>query len=170
MEETSPARVETSTAEKQWKCSECASIFRRQDHLKRHTLTPYRDVLRRHWKSCKARVEAGHAMPAPFRSGKQKRACDSCAGLRKACNGEQPCSECGHRHRRCTYQRLGEEDDPAGSGSRILSNLERQDRASQMDVVSGSSASEQPWSLGLQTFYPSREASMRIKDRYNYAT
>jgi hypothetical protein len=94
-------------------------------------------VLRRHWKSCKARVDGGHAIPERERGGKHKRACDSCANMRKACNGELPCSECAQREKKCTYKRLVE-DEPLPQAP-----FESQD----------TNRSETTWDLGLSTFF-----------------
>jgi hypothetical protein len=103
-------------------------------------------VLRRHWKSCRARVDGGYAIPEPERGGKHKRACDSCASLRKACNGEIPCYECVQREKECTYQRL-EDEPPTSQGS-----FEKQ-HAENSGTTDNINCSE-PWDLGPATLYP----------------
>lgn len=115
------------------------------------TTTP-RDVLRRHWKSCKARVDSGHAIPEPERGGKHKRACDSCASLRRACNGETPCAECAQRERQCTYQRLLDDELPLSSTSQAL--LETPDAESSGASDDAPNVSESSWDLGPATLYP----------------
>lgn len=104
------------------------------------------DVLRRHWKTCKTRIHDGHEIPEPGRGGKHKRACDSCAVLRKACNGDLPCSACTQREKECTYRRLVEEHlslPPAQAPSKSTHTEDT--------IVS----SEPAWELGISTLYPS---------------
>lgn len=57
-----------------------------------------------------------------IQGGKHKRACDSCAGLRMACNGDNSCAECAHRRRLCTYQRLHEDVDGTGYSQEVGMN------------------------------------------------
>ena len=109
-------------------------------------------MLRRHWKSCKARVESGHAIPEPARGGKHKRACDSCASLRKACNGEIPCAECAQRAKKCTYQRLLDDEPSLPSTSRAL--LQSPDAKSLGVNGDALKVSELSWDLGAATLYP----------------
>lgn len=111
-----------------------------------------RDVLRRHWKSCKARVDSGHEIPEPERGGKQKRACDSCAGLRKACNGEMPCAECTQRERLCTYQRLLDDEIPLPSTSQASLEIPDIEGSGANDYAH--KVSESSWELGPATLYP----------------
>lgn len=125
------------------------------------TKTP-RDVLRRHWKSCKARVDSGHAIPEPERGGKHKRACDSCASLRKACNGEIPCAECTQRERQCTYQRLLGDELPLPSISQAL--LGTPDAESSGVNNDAPKVAESSWDLGPATLYPTRtEINARLQ-------
>ncbi|KAL4908463.1 hypothetical protein BDW74DRAFT_100969 [Aspergillus multicolor] len=100
-------------------CSICPETFRRVEHLKRHALThddakphschfcgaQYKrsDALRRHWKTCTARVTAGVDIPKRSLSGKRKQACDSCTTRKRACSTGLPCSECAMRQTECTY-------------------------------------------------------------------
>jgi hypothetical protein len=65
-----------------------------------------RDVLRRHWTTCAKRRESGQEIPKADAGGKHKHACDACARLKKACNGQQPCAECESRGKLCSYERL----------------------------------------------------------------
>lgn len=109
-------------------------------------------MLRRHWKSCKARVDSGHEIPEPERGGKHKRACDSCASLRKACNGEIPCAECTQRQRQCTYQRLLDDELPLPSTSQSLLKTPAEESSAVNDNASEVSGSG--WQLGLATLYP----------------
>lgn len=128
-------------------------------------LTHTRDVLRRHWKSCKTRLEAGQAIPDGLRGGKHKRACDGCAVIRKACDGETPCSECNHRGKPCTYQRLFEADDDP-NGQRVTGKVPRtqEDQGHEVDT----DVPDDGWDLGYQTFYPSREARKAVYARNHY--
>ncbi|OQD83510.1 hypothetical protein PENANT_c016G11624 [Penicillium antarcticum] len=118
------------------------------------------DVLRRHWKSCKDRVGSGQAIPKPDRGGKHKRACDSCARLRKACTGELPCSECIHRGRGCTYQRLHEEETTLPSISQVL--LENPDTEG-LALETNTFKAPGSWNLGPATLYPSSAEAFRRK-------
>ncbi|CAG8909657.1 unnamed protein product [Penicillium egyptiacum] len=110
------------------------------------------DVLRRHWKSCKARVESGHTIPQPERGGKHKRACDSCAGLRKACNEKMPCAECTQREKQCTYRRLLDDELHLPSTSQALPEIPDAESLGAND--DGSKVSESSWDLGPATLYP----------------
>ncbi|PYH93571.1 hypothetical protein BO71DRAFT_305510, partial [Aspergillus ellipticus CBS 707.79] len=103
-------------------CQFCAAVFHRLDHYRRHAAThssekPFKcgfcgsqhkrgDVLRRHWKSCSARIHTGQAIPDPRVGGKERHACDACAKLKKCCDGGQPCLECSTRRKQCTYARI----------------------------------------------------------------
>ncbi|OKO98247.1 hypothetical protein PENSUB_9345 [Penicillium subrubescens] len=115
-------------------------------------------------------------MPESLRGGKHKRACDSCASIRKACNGENPCSECNHRGRPCTYQRLYEDID--GPTSSVRDDAEKNDpkidaSESEMDIddpAGQTGPSGSAWELGLQNFYPSRETSRIVYARNNFGT
>ncbi|KAJ5173209.1 hypothetical protein N7492_005802 [Penicillium capsulatum] len=173
--------LRTVTDPKVWTCDGCLATFGRIDHLKRHALTHHSekthschfcgasfgrgDVLRRHWKSCKTRREIGQEIPDSLRGGKHKRACDSCAVIRKACSGETPCSECNHRQRPCTYRRLTEGDDSSNQQfTNSTSNAEDNGYDVDIDVP------EDGWDLGHQTFYPSRETSLVVYARNNYGT
>lgn len=109
-------------------------------------------MLRRHWKSCKARVEGGYEIPEPERGGKHKRACDSCASLRKACNGEMPCAECTQRAKQCAYQRLLDDELPLPSTSQALPETRDVERASSSNDAP--KVSESSWDLGPATLYP----------------
>lgn len=123
-------------------------------------------MLRRHWKSCKARVDSGHEIPEPERGGKQKRACDSCAGLRKACNGEMPCAECTQRERQCTYQRLLDDELPLPSTSQAL--LETPDVESSGANDDAHKVSESSWELGPATLYPSHRKIIARRRKFPF--
>ncbi|KAJ5899479.1 hypothetical protein N7495_004223 [Penicillium taxi] len=165
-----------SAPQEKWKCDECSSTFTRLDHLKRHLLT-------------RSRLQSGQDIPGTQRGGKHKRACDSCAGLRKACSGTNPCAECDQRGRLCTYERLleyGESSSFVTANSGEAVRLENQG----MDIDTQHAATisakepetqnnemvvgEQPtWSLGPQSFYPSAiktstdEQQLALEDRDN---
>ncbi|KAJ5550108.1 hypothetical protein N7535_001950 [Penicillium sp. DV-2018c] len=96
-------------------------------------------------------------MPEPERGGKHKRACDSCASLKKACNGDVPCVECIQRDKLCTYQRLlGDEPSlqaisQTSSDAQNIENLVvGDDHDADARKAVGSS-----WDLGPATLYPS---------------
>ncbi|KAB8074809.1 hypothetical protein BDV29DRAFT_172900 [Aspergillus leporis] len=150
-----------------WSCQFCFSDFQRYDHFKRHIAThtserpyqcefcgsPYKrgDALRRHWKSCSSRITSGQDIPEPRHGGKEKHACDGCAKAKKSCSGTLPCSECCTRGRLCTYQRL-QNEEPALQ-SEYSESGQGQSQPSQSHGLNRST-----WDLGLQTFYPGRDA------------
>ncbi|KAL2816070.1 hypothetical protein BDW59DRAFT_177461 [Aspergillus cavernicola] len=104
-------------------CPLCPASFHRQEHLDRHRLShggerPFTctfcarsfkrcDVLQRHWRTCKTRLNAGAEIPRlPATSRPQKRrACERCARLKKACSLGSPCEACRARKHECTYRR-----------------------------------------------------------------
>ncbi|KAF2111889.1 hypothetical protein BDV96DRAFT_179870 [Lophiotrema nucula] len=101
-------------------CLSCSASFSRREHLQRHQLqhtsmTPFgctfctrhfgrRDILVRHLRSCKERLESGQDVPKLYqqRRGAKKRACDTCTRLKRACSGRFPCSVCTTRNRQCS--------------------------------------------------------------------
>ncbi|EAW14273.1 C2H2 type zinc finger domain protein [Aspergillus clavatus NRRL 1] len=130
------------------RCDVCSCTFRRSDHLKRHSRIhnpprPHKcqfcgstytrgDVLRRHWTTCAKRRESGQAVPQAEAGGKQKHACDACARLKKACNGQRPCGECESRGKPCSYQRLQGDEQPSSKRRRTTVGLDdRQDWGTQ---------------------------------------
>ncbi|OJJ87445.1 uncharacterized protein ASPGLDRAFT_1176992 [Aspergillus glaucus CBS 516.65] len=104
------------------RCPVCSRAFGRQAHLERHALThstdyPFScpfcdskykrsDALRRHWKTCNARLALGSQIPERTLSGKRKQACDRCADRKRACSQGQPCTGCLQYEAECTYQRV----------------------------------------------------------------
>lgn len=109
-------------------------------------------------------------MPQGHRGGKHKRACDGCASIRKACNGENPCSECNHRGRPCTYQRLYEDLDVTISSPRddSVKNGPKGDAfETGMDI---NEPEGPPWELGPQNFYPSRQTGQIVYARNSFGT
>ncbi|KAL3430105.1 hypothetical protein BDV09DRAFT_202413 [Aspergillus tetrazonus] len=83
------------------------------DDAKRHTchfsgpsISDFSDALRRHWKTCTARIAAGTEIPRRSLSGKRKQACDLCTERKRACSTGLPCSECAMRKAECTYHRV----------------------------------------------------------------
>lgn len=63
------------------------------------------DVLKRHWGTCKSRINRGLGIPfSPSRpSGRKKRACDRCTRLKRACNSSLPCNTCLTKQHECSY-------------------------------------------------------------------
>ncbi|OQE40156.1 hypothetical protein PENCOP_c006G03600 [Penicillium coprophilum] len=118
-------------------CPLCAAKFYRLQHLERHLLIhgssrPYacafceqpfnrRDALKRHWRSCKSRLDKGLAIPlSPNRpSGRKKRACDRCSKLKRACDSCFPCETCLAKRIECSYYGLQKQTrlEPISSGS-----------------------------------------------------
>ena len=74
-------------------------------------LTRSSDVLRKHMKTCSVRINQGLKMPSIGCPGKKVRACDQCAGTKKACDSGRPCSRCAVKRRECTYERLPFQED-----------------------------------------------------------
>ncbi|KAL4782480.1 hypothetical protein BJX76DRAFT_290699 [Aspergillus varians] len=114
-----------------------------------------RDVLRRHWKSCAARIQTAQTIPEPRHGGKEKHACDGCARLKRLCSGEQPCSECYSRGRISSYERLGDRNNKTESPP-------RKEDASAVSHDTGRIANSEvfdraqsTWDLGCQNFYAS---------------
>ncbi|KAI9371958.1 hypothetical protein BJX61DRAFT_534355 [Aspergillus egyptiacus] len=145
-----------------WNCDICSTNFQRLDHFKRHAATRT-DILRRHWKSCSARMETGQAIPEPRLGGKEKHACDGCARLKRSCSGGQPCSECHSRMRKCSYQRLGRRSStgapPQVRGGSADCRLGEYG-APVLDRVSAST-----WDLGPQNFYASANTCYQAYSR-----
>lgn len=129
-----------------------------------------RDALRRHWKSCKARLDNDQEIPQSLRGGKHKRACDSCARIRKACDGDNPCAECVHRGRSCTYQRLYEDVDGSDDSPESGSNW-RHLPDDPFEKGIGTTDMAHTWDLGHQFFYSSsREIGLIVYSRNRYGT
>ncbi|KAL4921311.1 hypothetical protein BDW62DRAFT_219468 [Aspergillus aurantiobrunneus] len=91
-------------------CSLCPASFRRQEHLERHSLCRTQadsasDVLQRHWRTCRLRLDAGADIPrmAVAPRPRKRRACDRCARLKKACDLGLPCTTCCGKQHECTY-------------------------------------------------------------------
>ena len=120
----------------------------------------------------KDRIENDKEIPDGHQGGKPKHACDSCANIRKACDGEIPCSECIHRARVCTYQRLGEDDRNAAPNTQAKADHPKEVSGSQKSDSKIRTPDEQGrWDLGLQNFYPSsRETSSIVYSRNRYGT
>jgi hypothetical protein len=64
-----------------------------------------RDVLRKHLKTCAARLASGQEMPEEPVPGKPVKSCDHCASSKKACDQKLPCATCVSRNQECTYKR-----------------------------------------------------------------
>lgn len=105
--------------ENPYACGFCDSEFKRRQVYPRmawihvQLTCPHSDALRRHWKSCTARLSSGDLIPQRSRSGKKKHACDRCAERKRACNQGMPCAECEVHHRECTYTRTKRRKLPA---------------------------------------------------------
>lgn len=88
----------------------------------------YSDVLRKHMKTCSARISQGFQMPITGCPGKKVHACDQCAGTKKACSSGWPCSGCTAKGRSCTYERLRIREsispDSSNLGFEIIDNTE----------------------------------------------
>ncbi|RAH51371.1 uncharacterized protein BO95DRAFT_1419 [Aspergillus brunneoviolaceus CBS 621.78] len=167
--------AETQDPPTKWSCASCDAIFQRIDHYKRHITShsadkPYQcsfcasryrrgDVLRRHWKTCPARHQAGYAIPEPRTGGKERHACDACARLKKACDGGNPCLECGIKGREeCTYRRVDESSEGTVVQSERLPEP-------QLGSGSGEDPAALPWTLGPGSFY-SLDAAKESTYRY----
>lgn len=70
-----------------------------------------RDVLRRHFQSCKWR--GNNPTPSEGKKGRKRKACDACVQSRTQCDGELPCETCLHRRLKCSLSRNGEQDGKA---------------------------------------------------------
>ncbi|KAJ5720860.1 uncharacterized protein N7483_008794 [Penicillium malachiteum] len=108
--------------------------------------------------------ESGHEIPDGHRGGKQKRACDSCASIRKACNGEIPCTECRDRGRVCNYERVHKENSDALAAQIEADSVlfqHNQDATREDETFSS-------WSMGLQNYYPPSQVSQQVYARRNF--
>lgn len=91
----------------------------------RRRLTRNRDVLKRHWQTCKLRLEQDQEIPrlVPKIKGKKRKACDRCARLKKACSLGYPCESCREKMVACTFNPVArgsanyEEDDTGAVSS-----------------------------------------------------
>ncbi|KAJ6016210.1 hypothetical protein N7540_010801 [Penicillium herquei] len=86
--------------------------------LETNILTPIRDALRRHYKTC-ALVGT---LPEPSPAGRHRTACDACAKSKTTCDRNTPCVSCVDQGISCTYQRLNRASKPSAplrTGSRI---------------------------------------------------
>ena len=54
----------------------------------------YRDVLRKHYKSCRSRLALNADIPDKSNRGKPRQACDNCAVGKRACDSGNPCGTC----------------------------------------------------------------------------
>ncbi|KAF2181345.1 hypothetical protein K469DRAFT_671488 [Zopfia rhizophila CBS 207.26] len=66
------------------------------------------DALKRHWKTCKIRLEQALDVPqVPSKSrGRRPKACDRCCRLKRACTSTHPCGPCVSKRKTCTYARI----------------------------------------------------------------
>ncbi|GAB1207873.1 hypothetical protein APSETT445_006608 [Aspergillus pseudonomiae] len=67
-----------------------------------------RDVLRRHYQSCKDK--GSKPTPSEGKRGRKRKACDACVESRTQCDGELPCETCLHRGFNCSLSHIGEQD------------------------------------------------------------
>lgn len=77
-----------------------------------------RDVLQRHWRTCKLRLDIGAEIPRYSHTSRpnKRRACDRCARLKKACSLSSPCEACRARNHECSY---GDSHPAAESGALV---------------------------------------------------
>jgi hypothetical protein len=134
-------------------------------------------VLRRHWKSCSARIRIGKAIPEPRPGGKEKHACDSCARSKRSCSGGQPCSECHSRGRTCSYDRLGNANTTTAMGQSKMRRFPRVEgpagshdigqlpNHAALDRRPASESTGTTWTLGPQNFYASADVCYRAYSR-----
>jgi hypothetical protein len=66
----------------------------------------FKDVLRKHWKSCRPRLIKNGGILDAVNGGKRKQACDRCAERKRACDKGFQCATCNTNRQRCTYERL----------------------------------------------------------------
>ncbi|KPM40754.1 hypothetical protein AK830_g5821 [Neonectria ditissima] len=66
------------------------------------------DVLKRHWTTCKPRIEENLDIPILSQQirGKKRKACDRCVRLKRACNRQKPCKTCSEKNEACSYNRV----------------------------------------------------------------
>ncbi|GFN12992.1 Zn(II)2Cys6 transcription factor domain-containing protein [Aspergillus tubingensis] len=140
----------THSSQKPFRCGFCGSHYKRGD------------VLRRHWKSCSARIHAGQAIPGPRIGGKERHACDVCARLKKSCDGGQPCLECATRRKECTYLRLQD----SGGAPRNQHTPSPTFIQSQPEPINSIPDLALPtWDLGLQPYYPNLQTRLKARAR-----
>lgn len=157
-----------------FQCSVCSQTFGKIQHLKRHRSThnekkPHpcefygseftrSDALRRHWKTCTARVASGNQVPQRTQSGKRKHACDRCTERKRACNQGIPCTECILQDSECTYirkkQRYSQSSVSAGDSHGHNGGN---------DIASASEAQQKPTVQGQQL-----RNKISITDRYRF--
>lgn len=71
----------------------------------------HRDILRRHFLSCKMRGDK--PIPEKQKRGRRKCACDRCAAMKSACDRQRPCNTCKNSDAACTWDRVqGETELP----------------------------------------------------------
>lgn len=62
-------------------------------------------MLKRHWKTCRARLDIGAAIPVPSHQvkGRKRTSCDRCCRMKRACGGQDPCVPCTSKKEHCSY-------------------------------------------------------------------
>ncbi|KXH35873.1 hypothetical protein CSIM01_00587 [Colletotrichum simmondsii] len=111
----------SSPAASGFSCQVCDRKFTRLEHLQRHEVMPPavlsivisvrnlsdagKDVLKRHFKACKERLQADVEIPQLPQNtrGKKKTACDRCSHRKRACSSQWPCRTCLKDKSPCTY-------------------------------------------------------------------
>ncbi|CBF81921.1 hypothetical protein AN5431.2 [Aspergillus nidulans FGSC A4] len=119
---TCPLTDDADDDAKRHTCHFCMAQYKRRD---------FSDALRRHWKTCTARIAAGTEIPKRSLSGKRKQACDLCTERKRACSTGLPCSECAMRKAECTYHRVR-------SSTRLRESLESAGRTPSETTNGGS--------------------------------
>ncbi|KAL4984170.1 hypothetical protein BDW68DRAFT_190700 [Aspergillus falconensis] len=102
-------------------CSVCRKTFSTKSHLQRHEAAHggqpstrftcvfcdrsflRRDVLRRHFTSCKHK--GSRPVPGPLKRGRKRKACNACAEARTCCDGDSPCESCLQKGLSCSFSR-----------------------------------------------------------------
>lgn len=123
-------------------------------HADSFSLSSTRDVLQRHFRACKVRLQTGLDIPALSRNprGKRRKACDYCNMQKRACSSTQPCETCARRNEDCTYTYTQSTTPSDGEPTETS-----QDRQYGSDFASGSA------SLGLRHGISSQLRRPRVR-------
>lgn len=71
--------------------------------------------MKRHWRTCRARIEGGRSIPQASSTVKRRRrqVCDNCARLKRACSLGSPCEACASRQQDCSYSEVTTSEENA---------------------------------------------------------
>lgn len=100
------------------------------------TLSRDRDVLKRHWRTCKACLNSGQSHPydsSVSGRGRKRKACDRCVRLKKACNFSFPCDTCQARQVACSYHKLDDVSAPLPAVGGSLDNASDNKHTQEME-------------------------------------